>query len=63
MDQLEKRGLALEKELRGMSGFELSAPGNLLLMGEYAVLEEDGRGLAMAVERRATLRSSARGPS
>jgi phosphomevalonate kinase len=30
----------------------LSVPGNLLLLGEYAVLEEGGLGLAMAVERR-----------
>jgi phosphomevalonate kinase len=30
----------------------LTVPGNLLLLGEYAVLEEDGIGLAVAVERR-----------
>jgi phosphomevalonate kinase len=30
----------------------LSVPGNMLLLGEYAVLEEGGIGLAMAVERR-----------
>lgn len=30
----------------------LSVPGNLLLLGEYAVLEEGGMGLAVAVERR-----------
>jgi phosphomevalonate kinase len=30
----------------------LSVPGNLLLLGEYAVLEEGGLGLAAAVERR-----------
>jgi len=30
----------------------LSVPGNILLLGEYAVLEEGGLGLAMAVERR-----------
>lgn len=33
----------------------LSAPGNLLLCGEYAVLEEGGLGLGLAVEPRATL--------
>lgn len=30
----------------------LSVPGNILLLGEYAVLEEGGLGLAVAVERR-----------
>ena len=30
----------------------LSVPGTILLLGEYAVLEEGGRGLAMAVDRR-----------
>jgi phosphomevalonate kinase len=30
-----------------------SVPGNLLLMGEYAVLEEGGLGVALAVDRRA----------
>jgi len=30
----------------------VSVPGNILLLGEYAVLEEGGLGLAMAVERR-----------
>jgi phosphomevalonate kinase len=30
----------------------LSVPGNLLLLGEYAVTEEGGLGLAMAVDRR-----------
>jgi phosphomevalonate kinase len=30
----------------------LSVPGNLLLLGEYAVLEKGGLGLAVAVERR-----------
>jgi phosphomevalonate kinase len=35
----------------------LSVPGNLLLLGEYAVLEEGGLGLAMAVERRVRLDS------
>jgi phosphomevalonate kinase len=33
----------------------LSVPGNLLLLGEYAVLEEGGLGLAMAIERRASI--------
>ncbi len=33
----------------------LSAPGNLLLAGEYAVLEEGGLGLCLAPEVRATL--------
>ena len=33
----------------------LSAPANLLLLGEYAVLEEGGLGLALAVERRARI--------
>lgn len=32
----------------------VSAPANLLLLGEYAVLEEGGRGLAVAPEVRAT---------
>jgi len=35
------------------AGRAFSVPGNLLLMGEYAVLEEGGLGLALAVERRA----------
>ena len=35
----------------------LSVPGNLLILGEYAVLEEGGLGLAMAVERRVRLAS------
>jgi phosphomevalonate kinase len=35
----------------------LSVPGNLLLLGEYAVLEEGGIGLAMAVERRVRITS------
>ena len=30
----------------------LSVPGNILLLGEYAVLEQGGLGLAMAVDRR-----------
>jgi phosphomevalonate kinase len=33
----------------------LSVPGNILLLGEYAVLEEGGLGLAMAVDRRARI--------
>ena len=36
----------------------LSVPGNLLLMGEYAVLEEGGLGLALAVEPRVLLQAS-----
>jgi phosphomevalonate kinase len=32
----------------------VSVPGNLLLLGEYAVLEEGGLGVALAVERRLT---------
>jgi phosphomevalonate kinase len=35
-----------------MDAVRLSAPGNLLLLGEYAVTEEGGLGLALAVERR-----------
>jgi phosphomevalonate kinase len=31
---------------------QLSVPGNLLLLGEYAVLEEGGLGIAVAIERR-----------
>ncbi len=37
----------------------LTVPGNVLLLGEYAVLEEGGLGLAMAVERRVRIRTSA----
>jgi phosphomevalonate kinase len=33
----------------------VSVPGNLLLLGEYAVLEQGGLGLAVAVERRLTV--------
>jgi phosphomevalonate kinase len=33
----------------------LTVPGNLLLLGEYAILEEGGLGLAMAVEPRVSL--------
>jgi len=36
----------------------LTVPGNILLMGEYAVLEEGGLGLAMAVETRVRLEAS-----
>ncbi len=35
--------------------FRLSVPGNLLLAGEYAVLEEGGLGVALAVEPRLTV--------
>jgi phosphomevalonate kinase len=35
-----------------MSAFRLTVPGNLLLAGEYAVLEEGGLGAALAVEPR-----------
>ena len=35
-----------------MSSFRLTVPGNLLLAGEYAVLEEGGLGAALAVEPR-----------
>jgi phosphomevalonate kinase len=38
--------------------FEASVPGNLLLAGEYAVLESGGLGIAAAVERRVTVRVS-----
>jgi phosphomevalonate kinase len=36
----------------------LTVPGNILLLGEYAVLEEGGLGLAMAVETRVQLEAS-----
>ncbi|MEI6873951.1 MAG: hypothetical protein WCL50_02345 [Spirochaetota bacterium] len=36
-----------------MKAFSLSVPANLLLLGEYAVLEEEGRGLALAAMHRA----------
>lgn len=36
----------------------LSVPGNILLTGEYAVLEQGGQGLAMAVERRFVLEAA-----
>ena len=35
-----------------MSRVRLTVPGNILLLGEYAVLEEGGLGLAMAVSER-----------
>jgi len=35
----------------------ITVPGNLLLLGEYAVLEEGGLGVALAVERRVRLRA------
>lgn len=38
-----------------MSAYRLTVPGNLLLAGEYAVLEEGGKGAALAVEPRLTL--------
>jgi phosphomevalonate kinase len=36
----------------------VSVPGSILLLGEYAVLEEGGLGLAMAVERRVQISSA-----
>ena len=38
-----------------MRPVRLTVPGNILLLGEYAVLEEGGLGLAMAVEARVRL--------
>jgi phosphomevalonate kinase len=38
-----------------VSRVRLTVPGNILLLGEYAVLEEGGRGLAMAVDTRVRL--------
>ncbi|MGA2639784.1 MAG: hypothetical protein ABSG21_02635 [Spirochaetia bacterium] len=38
-----------------MSRVRLTVPGNILLLGEYAVLEEGGLGLAMAVDIRVRL--------
>jgi phosphomevalonate kinase len=35
-----------------MKGFSLSVPANILLLGEYAVLEEGGRGVALATAPR-----------
>ena len=40
-------------EPRFQTGVALSVPANLLLLGEYAVLEEGGLGLALAIDRRA----------
>jgi len=40
--------------MSGERGVRISAPGNLLLCGEYAVLEPGGLGIAVAVEPRAT---------
>lgn len=50
----------------GEHGLRVSAPANLLLLGEYAVLEEGGLGLAVAPEARArgvarAVRASGRG--
>ncbi len=39
--------------------FSLSVPGNLLLAGEYAVLEEGGKGVALAIEPRMTITAEA----
>ncbi len=39
------------------TGFRISVPGNLLLIGEYAVLEEGGLGIAQAVARRVSVRA------
>ena len=36
----------------------ITAPGNLLLLGEYAVLEPGGLGLALAVEKRVRIETS-----
>lgn len=41
-----------------MSRVRLTVPGNILLLGEYAVLEEGGWGLAMAVGTRVRLEAS-----
>jgi len=41
-----------------MSRVCLTVPGNILLLGEYAVLEEGGLGLAMAVDTRVRLEAS-----
>ena len=38
------------------SGRAFTVPGNVLLMGEFAVLEEGGLGIALAVERRVRVR-------
>ena len=53
---------------RAHAGRAVSAPANLLLLGEYAVLEEGGRGLALAPDVRAVAsltrvaREGGRGP-
>ena len=36
-------------------GMVVTVPGNLLLLGEYAVLERGGLGIALAPERRLTI--------
>jgi phosphomevalonate kinase len=41
-----------------VSPVRLTVPGNLLLLGEYAVLEEGGLGVAMAVDARVRLEAS-----
>jgi phosphomevalonate kinase len=41
-----------------VSAARLTVPGNILLLGEYAVLEEGGLGLAMAVETRVLLETT-----
>ena len=42
-----------------MSEYELTVPGNILLMGEYAVLEPGGQGIALAIEPRVHARADA----
>jgi phosphomevalonate kinase len=42
--------------MRGARPLRVSVPGNLLLLGEYAVLEEGGVGLALALEKRLRVR-------
>ncbi len=39
----------------GSTAFRVSAPGNIILLGEYAVLEEGGLGIAAAVDRRVVI--------
>ena len=41
-----------------MTRVRLTVPGNILLLGEYAVLEEGGLGLAMAVDTRVLLEAT-----
>lgn len=41
-----------------MTAFRASVPGNILLLGEYAVLEEGGLGFALAVEPRVRLEAA-----